>query len=100
MLEYLMLDGINDTDADAAALIEWTQGLDVHLNLIPFNPVDGAELRGSSRERCSDFSDALKAAGRTTTLRHSLGRDIEAACGQLVKRENLARAGRESRPRT
>lgn len=92
MLEYLMLDGVNDTDADADALIEWTQGLDVHLNLIPFNPVDGAELRGSSKARCSAFSDALKAAGRTTTLRHSLGRDIEAACGQLVKRENLARA--------
>ncbi len=92
MLEYLMLGGINDTDADAAALIEWTQGLDVHLNLIPFNPVDGAQLRGSSAQRCSEFSDALKAAGRTTTLRHSLGRDIEAACGQLVKRENLARA--------
>jgi 23S rRNA (adenine2503-C2)-methyltransferase len=92
MLEYLMLDGINDTDADAAALIEWTQGLDVHLNLIPFNPVDGAQLRGSSKARCSEFSDTLKASGRTTTLRHSLGRDIEAACGQLVKRENLARA--------
>lgn len=92
MLEYLMLDGINDTDADAAALIEWTDGLDVHLNLIPFNPVDGAMLQGSSAQRCSQFSDALKAAGRTTTLRHSLGRDIEAACGQLVKRENLARA--------
>lgn len=92
MLEYLMLDGVNDTDADATALIEWTESLDVHLNLIPFNPVDGAELRGSPKERCSAFSDVLKAAGRTTTLRHSLGRDIEAACGQLVKRENLARA--------
>ncbi|MGH1340817.1 MAG: 23S rRNA (adenine(2503)-C(2))-methyltransferase RlmN [Nannocystales bacterium] len=92
MLEYLMLNGVNDTDADAAALIEWTEGLDVHLNLIPFNPVDGAALQGSTAQRCSAFSDLLKAAGRTTTLRHSLGRDIEAACGQLVKRENLARA--------
>lgn len=91
MLEYLMLDGINDTDADATALIEWTEGLDVHLNLIPFNPVEGSELRGSPRARCLAFADRLKAAGRTTTLRHSLGRDIEAACGQLVKRENLMR---------
>lgn len=96
MLEYLMLEGVNDTDTDAAALIEWTEGLEVHLNLIPFNPVDGATLRGTSRDRCVAFGDRLKEAGRSTTLRHSLGRDIEAACGQLVKRENLARARRRS----
>lgn len=92
MLEYLMLDGVNDTDEDAEALIAWTEGLDVHLNLIPFNPVDDAPLQGTPRARCLAFGDQLKAAGRKTTLRHSLGRDIEAACGQLVKRENLARA--------
>lgn len=96
MLEYLMLDGINDTDADAEALITWTEGLDVHLNLIPFNEVDGADLRGTDRARCIAFADRLKAAGRTTTVRRSLGRDIEAACGQLVKRENLARARAQS----
>ncbi len=96
MLEYLMLEGVNDTDEDATALIEWTEGLDVHLNLIPFNPVDHSGLRGSPRERCLRFADLLKAAGRPTTLRHSLGRDIEAACGQLVKRENLARTRRSN----
>lgn len=92
MLEYLMLEGINDTDEDARALIAWTEGLDVHLNLIPFNEVDGTGLRGTDRPRCVEFGRQLKAAGRTTTVRRSLGRDIEAACGQLVKRENLARA--------
>lgn len=97
MLEYLMLEDINDTEADASALIEWTAGLDVHLNLIPFNPVDGTALRGTPRARCVAFADRLKAAGRITTLRHSLGKDIEAACGQLVKRENLARARASSR---
>ncbi len=99
MLEYLMLDGLTDTPADARALVEWTEGLDVHVNLIPFNPVDDApSLHGSDRATCVAFGDRLKAAGRTTTLRHSLGRDIEAACGQLVKRENLARAaGRQPR---
>ena len=81
-----------DTDEDAEALIAWTEGLDVHLNLIPFNPADDAPLQGTPRDRCLAFGDQLKAAGRKTTLRHSLGRDIEAACGQLVKRENLARA--------
>ncbi len=102
MLEYLMLHGINDTDLDATALIEWTEGLDVHLNLIPFNPIDGSELRGSPPERRLAFAERLKAAGRTTTLRHSLGRDIEAACGQLVERENLkrARAGGTTTPTT
>ena len=91
MLEYLMLEDVNDTDADAEALIEWTADLDVHLNLIPFNPVDSTDLRGTARPRCVAFAQRLKAAGRVTTMRHSLGRDIEAACGQLVKRENLAR---------
>lgn len=92
MLEYLMLEGTNDTDDDLHALVEWTAGLDVHINLIPFNPIEGSALRGSTREHCVAFGRRLKDAGRVTTVRHSLGRDIEAACGQLVKKENLARA--------
>lgn len=92
MLEYLMLEGVNDTAEDAEALVAWTEGLDVHLNLIPFNAVDGTDLRGTDRARCVAFGERLKAAGRTTTVRRSLGQDIDAACGQLVKRENLARA--------
>lgn len=98
MLEYLMLDGLTDTQDDVEALLAWTEGLRVHINLIPFNAVEGAnELRGASRSSCLAFSRRLKDAGRTTTLRHSLGRDIEAACGQLVKRENLLRARSASR---
>jgi 23S rRNA (adenine2503-C2)-methyltransferase len=96
MLEYLLLHGLTDTTEDVAALLSWTAGLHVHINLIPYNQIDEAPaLRGTSPASAAAFAAALKAAGRTTTVRHSLGRDIEAACGQLVKRENLAiaRAG-------
>ena len=93
MLEYLMLENLTDTNDDLAALLEWTDGLDVHINLIPFNAIDEApELRATSPSRYTVFATRLKAAGRITTVRHSLGRDIEAACGQLVRRENLALA--------
>lgn len=89
MLEYLMLSDINDSSGDAEQLIQWTKGLDVHLNLIPFNPIDDApHLIGSEANVIQDFAARLKAAGRTTTVRYSLGSDIAAACGQLVRREN------------
>lgn len=91
MLEYLMLDGLTDTDEDMDALLRWTDGLQVHINLIPYNPIDGAEeLRGTAADVYGAFAARLKSAGRTATIRRSLGRDIEAACGQLVKKENLA----------
>lgn len=90
-IEYLMLDGLTDTDDDLCALLEWTEGLRVDLNLIPYNVIDDAgDLRASSRAAAAAFAARLKAAGRSTTVRHSLGRDIEAACGQLVRHENLA----------
>jgi 23S rRNA (adenine2503-C2)-methyltransferase len=86
MIEYLLLDGINDTDADLAALIDYCRDLDVHLNLIPFNPIaDASWLRPSTSARQRAFAAALKAAGFTVTTRFSLGKDIAAACGQLVR---------------
>ncbi|MCA9536395.1 MAG: 23S rRNA (adenine(2503)-C(2))-methyltransferase RlmN [Myxococcales bacterium] len=91
MLEYLMLAGLTDTDEDLRALLAWTDGLDVHVNLIPYNPIDAApDLVGSSPEVCRVFAAALKEHGRKTTVRRSLGRDIEAACGQLVKAHTLS----------
>ncbi len=91
MIEYLMLAGVNDADADAAALIAWLDGLNVHVNLIPYNPIDDApHLIGSDRPTCKRFAERLKAAGLQTTVRHSLGSDIAAACGQLVRQENRA----------
>ena len=97
MLEYLMLAGLTDTDEDLAALLAWSEGLSVHVNLIPYNPIASApELVGTTMEDCRRFAARLKQAGRTTTVRRSLGGDIEAACGQLVKAQSLVerRGGR------
>ncbi|MEZ6124689.1 MAG: 23S rRNA (adenine(2503)-C(2))-methyltransferase RlmN [Planctomycetaceae bacterium] len=98
MLEYLMLAGRNDSPGDADALIEWAAGLQVHLNLIPFNAIDDApHLTATPPDKISEFANRLKAAGLKTTIRYSLGSDIAAACGQLVRRENRRHA-MESHP--
>jgi len=87
MIEYLMLAGLNDSPDDAAELVDYLAGLDVHLNLIPYNPIEGApHLVGSDRATRDAFANQLKAAGLTTTIRYSMGADIEAACGQLVQK--------------
>ncbi len=89
MMEYLMLAGINDSDSDARELIEWLRGLRVHINLIPYNEIaDAPHLSGSDRPTIQTFAARLKAAGFPATIRYSLGGDIAAACGQLVRKEN------------
>ena len=89
MIEYLMLSGVNDSPNDARELIAWLDGLNVHVNLIPFNPIDDApHLAASDRPTREAFAAALKESGLKTTIRHSLGNDIAAACGQLVRHEN------------
>jgi 23S rRNA (adenine2503-C2)-methyltransferase len=89
MIEYLMLAGVNDSADDARDLAAWLAGLKVHVNLIPYNPIDQAShLIGSDMPTRQAFSQAIKAAGFKTTIRHSLGNDIAAACGQLVRHEN------------
>jgi 23S rRNA (adenine2503-C2)-methyltransferase len=89
MIEYLLLAGVNDAVDDARALIAWLDGLRVHVNLIPFNSIDDApHLAGSDRATREAFGAILKAAGLKTTIRYSLGADVAAACGQLVRKEN------------
>jgi 23S rRNA (adenine2503-C2)-methyltransferase len=88
MIEYVLLEGWNDGDHDRLALESWLDGLDVHVNLIPYNPIDGAQLRGTEKASRESFGAALKARGFKVTLRYSLGRDIAAACGQLVREES------------
>ena len=91
MIEYLMLDGVNDSPADAQLLIDWVHGLRVHVNLIPYNTVaEAPHLRATPRDRIEAFGALIKATGAPTTIRYSMGSDIEAACGQLVKQENQA----------
>ena len=88
MVEYLMLDGLNDTDLDLHALIAYLRGLRVHVNLIPYNSIrEGSGLVGTAAERRRFFAGALTAAGFTVTVRYSLGADISAACGQLARQE-------------
>jgi len=89
MIEYLMLAGVNDSDDDARDLIAWLSGLNVHVNLIPYNPInDAPQLAATERTERNAFAAHLKQAGIKTTIRYSLGADIAAACGQLVRQEN------------
>jgi 23S rRNA (adenine2503-C2)-methyltransferase len=89
MIEYLMLAGVNDSAADAQELAAWLTGLDVHVNLIPYNPIATApKLRTTDRAERDAFAGILRSAGFVTTIRYSLGADIAAACGQLVQSEN------------
>ena len=89
MIEYLMLAGVNDSQNDARELVAWLEDLNVHVNLIPYNPIDDApQLIGSDRPTREAFAKTIRGAGFNTTLRYSLGNDIAAACGQLVRREN------------
>jgi len=86
MVEYLMLDGMNDRDEDFQALEAYLRGIPAHINIIPFNPFDGCELRGTPKPGRKAFAARLKQAGFDTTLRYSFGADIAAACGQLVRK--------------
>lgn len=91
MIEYLMLAGVNDSAEDAGELARWLADLDVHVNLIPFNPIDSAPgLQSTQRAERDVFAGILRAGGFPTTIRYSLGADIAAACGQLVQSENRA----------
>jgi 23S rRNA (adenine2503-C2)-methyltransferase len=88
MVEYLLLEDLNDSDEDLEALVAYLRGLRVHVNLIPYNATpDDAGLTGTSTGRRQGFAAALTRAGFTTTVRYSLGADIAAACGQLVRLE-------------
>jgi len=88
-LEYLMLDGITDTDEDIQALIDWCAPLPVHLNIIKYNPIDRIqELKPSSEQRTTYFIEQLKPHIKNITTRYSLGSDITAACGQLANKKS------------
>lgn len=82
-LEYVMLKGVNDSPADARALVHLVRGLPCKFNLIPFNPWPGAPYDGSSLRTIERFADILADAGLTAPIRMPRGRDILAACGQL-----------------
>jgi 23S rRNA (adenine2503-C2)-methyltransferase len=84
--EYCMLDGVNDSPAQADALVRLVRQARVacKFNLIPFNPFPASGLARSPRERIAAFATRLQDAGIVTTVRKTRGDDIDAACGQLA----------------
>ncbi len=92
--EYVMLKGVNDSDADARALARLVAGLPAKFNLIPFNAWPGAPFECSSPRAMTRFASILNDAGYSAPIRVPRGRDIMAACGQLrsaSERERLSR---------
>ena len=84
--EYVMLDGVNDSDRHAKQLIRLLEGTPSKLNLIPFNPFPGTCYRASPGERIDAFRQRVMRAGIISMVRKTRGDDIDAACGQLVGR--------------
>jgi len=82
--EYVMLDGVNDSVAEAGKLVKLLEGIPSKVNLIPFNPFPGTHYQSSSREVIDRFQETLIKAGLVTIRRKTRGEDIDAACGQLV----------------
>ncbi len=87
-IEYTMLRGVNDREEQARELARILQGLVAHVNLIPFNPWEGAPVAGSGRKKIQRFAETLEKAGLPVTVRWSRGVDVGAACGQLALKEN------------
>jgi 23S rRNA (adenine2503-C2)-methyltransferase len=81
--EYVMLKGVNDSPADAKALVRLLQGIPAKINLIPFNPWPGTRYECSDWETIEQFSEIVFNAGYASPVRTPRGRDILAACGQL-----------------
>ncbi len=89
--EYVMLAGVNDSEADARALARLLCELPAKVNLIPFNPWPGAPFECSSQRAIARFARILNAAGLSAPVRVSRGQDIMAACGQLKSASLRAR---------
>jgi 23S rRNA (adenine2503-C2)-methyltransferase len=84
--EYVMLDGVNDSPAQARALAQLLKGHPAKVNLIPFNPFPGTRYRRSPASVIQRFRDELLRQGVLATVRRTRGDDIDAACGQLAGR--------------
>jgi 23S rRNA (adenine2503-C2)-methyltransferase len=82
--EYVMLAGVNDSDAQARELLELTRDVSCKFNLIPFNPFPGSPYFRSPAPRIKRFAEILIDSGVVTTTRKTRGDDIDAACGQLA----------------
>jgi len=86
--EYAMIQGVNDTEADAALLLKRLKGLPAHVNLIPLNHVEESPLKPSTKQAVARFQKILEDGGVPATVRRTLGGDIDASCGQLRRKYN------------
>ena len=93
-IKVLLLEGVNDSAADAKALVKLLEGVPAKINLIPFNPWPGTQYECSDWETIERFSDIVFRAGYASPVRTPRGRDILAACGQL-KSESEKLSARE-----
>ena len=91
--EYVMLRGVNDSLADARALVALIAGIPAKVNLIPFNPWPGSTFECSTRTQIDAFAAIVEAAGFSSPVRRPRGQDILAACGQLKTESERLRAG-------
>jgi 23S rRNA (adenine2503-C2)-methyltransferase len=82
--EYVMLDGVNDADSHAHALLRLVRDVPCKVNLIPFNPFPESGFSRTAMERVRLFQQVLLDAGYIATVRKTRGEDIDAACGQLA----------------
>jgi 23S rRNA (adenine2503-C2)-methyltransferase len=90
--EYVMLKGVNDSQADAKALVKLLKGVPAKINLIPFNPWPGTDYQCSDWKTIEAFAATLNRAGYASPIRTPRGRDILAACGQLKSESEKLRA--------
>lgn len=81
--EYVMLHGVNDSDAEARELVRFLRGIHAKVNLIPWNPWPGSSYQTSTRERIRSFVRIVNEGGYSAAVRATRGEDIMAACGQL-----------------
>jgi 23S rRNA (adenine2503-C2)-methyltransferase len=91
--EYVMLKGINDSQADARELVRLIAGIPAKVNLIPFNPWPGSGYETSTPVAIERFAQIVMDAGFASPVRRPRGRDIQAACGQLRTESRRQRAG-------
>ena len=85
--EYALIEGVNNSDRCAKQLAVLMRGMLCHVNLIPANPVKENSYKKPDRQRLEHFCKLLCSLGVNTTIRRTLGADIDASCGQLRGRE-------------
>jgi len=90
--EYAMIDGVNDSEANARELLRRLKGLPAHVNMIPLNHVEESPLKPSSKAAVAKFQKILEDGGVTATVRRTLGGDIDASCGQLRRKYHKERS--------